>query len=485
MGGHRSEATRPSPRFLLVGALAVASLLAVACSSEPAAPAADSTPGSAPDATSDETSATEPAETNPSPGPGADADPDDPMDPATIAALDEVFDVLLAGPTPGDVAAIGETGDIRVTWILSDLLRFFQGGPIGDAAVDAAEQLTGVTFDRDRPWTSVTNQLITWDLPAPPGYLDYKRQPYLAVEPKWQPLFDDPDAAVDWRLIGWGGVLIDDAPPGGRCSRCIPALDDPAVTDAAGGDWYPDDRIVFGVVIDGEARAYPKNIMEVHEMVNDTIGGRRIGLPYCTLCGSAQAFFTDDVPGAAETPLVLRTSGLLSRSNKVMYDFVSGSYFDTFAGVAVSGPLQDAGVELEPAGVQAVTWADWKAAHPETTIVAEDGGLERVYDLDPLRGRDDDGPIFPVGEIDPRLPAQTHVLGVTLDDGTAAAFPVEAATEALADGMAVELGGVRAVRGSAGLAVETADGERLIAHQAFWFAWSQFNPDTLLWEGPG
>ena len=58
---------------------------------------------------------------------------------------------------------------------------------------------------------------------------------------------------------------------------CIPALDDPGVTDAAGGSWYPDDALVFGVVVGGEARAYPKNIMEVHEMVNDTLGGRRIG----------------------------------------------------------------------------------------------------------------------------------------------------------------------------------------------------------------
>ena len=44
------------------------------------------------------------------------------------------------------------------------------------------------------------------------------------------------------------------------------------------------------------------------------LGGRRLAIPYCTLCGSAQACFTDDVEGADEMP-VLRTSGLLSRSN--------------------------------------------------------------------------------------------------------------------------------------------------------------------------
>ena len=88
------------------------------------------------------------------------------------------------------------------------------------------------------------------------------------------------------------------------------------------GDWYHDDRPIFGVVVSSEAVAFPKHIMEVHEMVNLTVGGRRIGLPYCTLCGAAQAYLTDAVPAGITTP-VLRTSGLLSRSNKVMYDLVT------------------------------------------------------------------------------------------------------------------------------------------------------------------
>ena len=232
----------------------------------------------------------------------------------------------------------------------ADLLRFTQRGLIADTAVAAFEELTGTEVTDSLPWGQVTDLLIAWDLPAPPGYVDWKRRLFEYLEPGWAPFFDDEDAAIDWRWLSWGGVLIDDRPldavrrpcPDG----CIPALNDPAVTDAAGGDWYPDDSIVFGVVVDGEARAYPKNIMEVHEMVNDTLGGRRIGVPYCTLCGSAQAYFTDDVPDGFET-FELRTSGLLSRSNKVMYEFHTKSVFDTFTGEALSGPLQDEGVTLE------------------------------------------------------------------------------------------------------------------------------------------
>ena len=55
------------------------------------------------------------------------------------------------------------------------------------------------------------------------------------------------------------------------------------------------------------------------------------------------------------------------------------------------------------------------------------GGSVARYPDDPLRGRDDDGPIFPIGDVDPRLPVQEPVLGVISPDGTAVAFPVEEA----------------------------------------------------------
>ena len=215
-------------------------------------------------------------------------------------------------------------------------------------------------------------------------------------------------------------------------------------------------------------------------MVNLTVGGRRIGLPYCTLCGSAQAYLTDAVPAGVETP-VLRTTGLLSRSNKVMYDLVTGSAFNTFTGEAVSGPLQDAGLELEQISTVATTWGEWKAAYPDTLIVAEDGGIGRSYPDEPLGGRDLGGPIFPVGPIDPRLPVHAAVVGVIGPEG-AVAFPVEEVIAELAAGRAVSVGTVEAFADGGGLRVRAAGGEELPAHASFWFAWSQFHPDTAVWS---
>ena len=381
------------------------------------------------------------------------------------------------------IAALGRAGDPRVLWVLVDLMRF-AGYHEMSALMSAFQEATG----HDLPGhhlNEMPDRLIAWDIPAPPGYREMKGAILTLIEPAWEAFFADQDSAIDWRLVFWGGVLIDDrldASPGQFCFRCIPALDNPPVTDAAGGDWYPEERLVFGVTVNGEARAYPKNIMEVHEMVNDTLGGRRIGMPYCTLCGSAQAYFTDDVPGFQP---VLRTSGLLSRSNKLMYDVSTMSAMDTFTGRALSGPLQDADVTLTQISVVTSTWAAWKAAHRDTTIVARDAGRPGGnYPLDPLRGRDDHGPIFPVGDVDQRLPVQERVLGVIAPGGQPVAFPVANMLLALQAGEPIELAGVRVALDGSGLRGFIGDVEAA-SHEAFWFAWSQFHSDSLIWRRGG
>jgi hypothetical protein len=166
-----------------------------------------------------------------------------------------------------------------------------------------------------------------------------------------------------------------------------------------------------------------------------------------------------------------------------MYDLETKSVFDTFTGKALSGPLGEAVIVLEQVSVVSSTWGEWKEDHPDTSIIARDGGIGRVYSDDPLRGRDDDGPIFPTGPVDPRLPAVELVLGVKAPDGTPIAFPVVTVRSALQAGVAVEGNGLTVSLSGDGLVVAGPDGD-IASHEAFWFAWSQFNPDTLLWT-PG
>ena len=476
-------------RYLLALAL-----LTAACSTDSADPTTTTEPiastTTSSTSTTTTTAATEPPvlptgpiDSRNEPIPPAPVVPTTPLSDEAVSAIEGAWGSLDTFVATESILAFGSTGDPRLGWLLADLMRFIPRLDAWQAVVEAFNELAGTEISpllAEAPWRKMNDYMIAWDLEAPPGYADYKRRLFTVIEPAWEPFFENDTGDIDWRLISWGGVLIDDRALGdlGWCDRgCIAALDDPPVTDADGGDWYPDGGTVFAVELNGEARAYPKNIMEVHEMVNDTLGGRRIGMPYCTLCGAAQAFLTDEVPEGAE-PYVLRTSGLLSRSNKVMYDLNSKSMFDTFRGRALTGPLAEAGVELSQVGVVTTTWGEWKAEHPSTTIVAEDGGRGYYYPPDPLQGRDDAGPIFPVGAVDPRLPAQELVLGVFAPTGEALAFPAEAAAVTLRSGRAVDLAGVSVQLDGGGLRAVGQDGAQLPSHQAFWFAWSQFIPDT-------
>ena len=373
---------------------------------------------------------------------------------------------------------ISQSGDVRLAWLVSDLMRIAGSSGLRSALVDSADLLLKQPIDRSNGWGDTVDHLIAWDIPAPPDYLDYKRSIYTLIVPEWEKLFTEGD--IDWRHVSWGGVRIDDRAfdtTDEECN-CIPAADNPEVTDVAGADWLDDDDIVFGIEVNGEYRAYPRQIMEVREMVNDTLGDRDLGIPYCTLCGSAQAYFTDDVPEGVERP-VLRTSGLLIRSNKVMYDLNTFSVFDTFRGDAVTGPLAEKNVVLKQAGVVTTTWGQWKQAHPETTVLAEYLALGRDFDF--RNTRDANGPIFPIGDVDPRLPVQEDIVGLVTDSGDAIAFQKDSALEALEKGEKISVGNVSLVLDGGGIKAVDDKGNDLGAHQAFWFAWSQFHPDTELW----
>ncbi|MEM1274392.1 MAG: DUF3179 domain-containing (seleno)protein [Pseudomonadota bacterium] len=375
---------------------------------------------------------------------------------------------------------IAESGDPRLGWLITDMMRFTWRMSFDVQLSNAAADLLDIELQTPSRLNEITDYLIAWDIPSYPGYLDVKRTIFTNFIPGWDRIFTEGD--IDWRLVSWGGVLIDDRPydTTDDICNCIPAADNPAVISADMATWLDDDDIVFGIEVNGEYRAYPRQIMEVREMVNDTLGGRDLGIPYCTLCGAAQAYFTDGLPEGIERP-ILRTSGLLIRSNKVMYDINTYSVFDTFLGRAVTGPLQ--GLQLEQAGVVTSDWGSWRAAHPETTVLVEALALGR--DPDFRNGRDADGPIFPVGDVDPRLPVHEDIIGIVTASGTPVAFQRSTTLAALIDGADIVVENVHLELNAGGIRAIDADGNDLGSHEAFWFAWSQFHPETELWMPEG
>jgi len=409
--------------------------------------------------------------------------PDGSLGKPVVKALDAAFgDNLKSGKWGPDqtaaIATINASGDARLAWLISDLMRIASSDSLRSLLADSASQLLKIEFKDNNLWGYTTDQLIGWDIPAPPDYLKYKRNIYTLIVPEWNELFQPGD--IDWRHVSWGGVRIDNRAydTTEEPCNCIPAADNPEVTNAEDAKWLRDDDVVFGIAVNDQFRAYPRRIMEVREMVNDTLGGRDLGIPYCTLCASAQAYFTDDVPEGTDRP-VLRTSGLLIRSNKVMYDLNTFSVFDTFRGHAVTGALADKKIKLKQAGVVTTTWGDWKAAHPDTTVLAESLAMGRDFDF--RHNRDANGPIFPIGDVDPRLPVQEDIVGLVAESGNAVAFQLSKAVEKLNDGEQIKFENIQLVLDGGGVRAIGKDGEDLGGHQAFWFAWSQFYPDTKLW----
>ena len=174
---------------------------------------------------------------------------------------------------------------------------------------------------------------------------------------------------LDIRLeeITWGGVPVDG----------IPSLDHPKMITAENADYLAPDDLVFGVAINGDKRAYPLRIMGWHEMFNDTIGGVPVALAYCTLCGAGILFETQ-VEGR-DQPLIFGSSGLLYRSNKLMFDRETGSLWNQFTGQPVSGALRTSGIRLKIRPVVIATWQQWLARHPDTKVLSLDTGYERDY----------------------------------------------------------------------------------------------------------
>ena len=409
--------------------------------------------------------------------------PEGPLPEALRTAVDVAFVESMVESVWGSdqtvaLEEIAESGDPRLAWIISDLMRFVTDNGLHAALANVAFKLLGKESDVELHWGAVTDHLIAWDIPAPPDYLRAKRAIFTSIIPGWDKIFVEGD--IDWRHVSWGGVLIDDRAydTTDELCNCIPAADNPEVSSAEEATWLEDEDIVFGIAVNGEYRAYPRRIMEVREMVNDTLGGRHLGIPYCTLCGAAQAYYTDELPEGIERP-VLRTSGLLIRSNKVMYDVNTYSVFDTFLGNAVTGPLAEKKLQLEQASVVTTDWGTWKKAHPETTVLVEALALGRDFDF--RNGRDANGPIFPIGDVDPRLPVHEDVIGAITASGKPVAFQRSKALVALRQGEEIAYENVRLELEAGGIKAVGADGSDLGSHEAFWFAWSQFHPETALW----
>ncbi len=386
-------------------------------------------------------------------------------------------------------------------------------------AVSALEALTGERAGdpgtRYHDWVELVARRP--ELRPREGYAAWKAELFARIDPRYREVLLQAPARIRLEEVVWGGVPLEG----------IPALDLPRAVPADQAGYLEDGERVFGVSIGGEQRAYPLRILGWHEMVNDVVGGEPVSLSYCTLCGSGVLFGTHR-QGTA--PFTFGTSGLLYRSNKLMIDRQTGTLWSNLTGEPVLGP----GSALPVLPLTLTTWQDWRTRNPRTTVLALDRGLAERWGYDYSPGAADRkrrGVSFPAGPAGPARPdgqgasalePGAEIFAVRLRN-LAKAYPVDlvlrekVVNDRLGENPLVivgdsQSGAVRAYRSGGrtfapgsrpdelvdGTGVRWTAGEdslspsgpeafapleRIPGHQAFWFGWFSFFPESELYRG--
>ena len=120
---------------------------------------------------------------------------------------------------------------------------------------------------------------------------------------------------------------------GGPPKDGIPPIDEPVfrpVSEMA--DMDPRDPVI-GVIINGQAKAYPLSVLMWHEIANDTIGGLPVAVTYCPLCNTA-IVFERRVGGEVTT---FGVSGKLRNSDMVMYRLQTFTWCEQAVGQGILG----------------------------------------------------------------------------------------------------------------------------------------------------
>ena len=428
------------------------------------------------------------------------------------------------------LASVLEAQDTRFIPVLIEILR---GSEIGldlgidyQTSISGLESLSGQAFGAN--WPAWVEWYGGTDFAPPPGFTGWKGQLLSFIDPRFAEfLTDDAPSRIRVEEILWGGVPVDG----------IPALDQAEMIAAEEADYLQPEEPVFGVAINGDARAYPLRILDWHEMANDVVGGVPLSLAYCTLCGAAIAY--DGRASDGET-YTFGSSGFLFRSNKLMYDRQTRTLWNQMTGEPVLGELAATNVQLSLLPVVLTTWSEWHSQHPETRVLALETGFERYYLPGAAYGHyfSADDTMFPVWQRGDQLQTKDRIYALRVD-GIPKAYPLGSLVEetvvndtigdtnvvlvaargrVTVNGESLQAGEVTYDAGGEVRAFErgqetftpgptpdtvvdsqgqvwqvtedallSPDGmlaPRLSGHLAYWFGWFAFFPNTLIYEGP-
>ncbi len=266
-----------------------------------------------------------------------------------------------------------------------------------------------------------------------------------------------------------------------------PALTDPAVltmTEVEQRDAHArdpllvTDDLVIGLLVNGEARAYPLHMLHVHEIINDRIGNLAIAVTWHWPSGNAAVFSRKLLDGEAE----FGNSGLAGNGGMLIYPRSNSA-----GGEKLYSPLA-AGTALQHLPFELTTWKRWLASNPDTSVLSPVVDLKKRY----RKGSPDlyfsTSDIYFPGSPMPDaavLPHKARVLAVD-HGGDRRVYPLSWLLEASQDGRVTdELGGTTIVFDvedhPLSAVARTTNGSPVDARPALWFAWHANHPTDPLW----
>ncbi len=203
----------------------------------------------------------------------------------------------------------------------------------------------------------------------------------------------------------------------------IPPIDTPKFEPVSAASWLQDREPGALVRFNDEVRFYPLSILTRHEVVNDRYGDIPVVVTFCPLCNTAVSFDAR-VDGQA---LRFGVSGLLRKSDLVMWDDATTSLWQQITGEAVVGELAGTQLELIPTSI--VSYGDALEGFPDALSLSQDTGFGIAYGANPYQAySSSDTPFLFNEEVDPRFPALSRVVGVNLD-GNDKAYPFSLLSE--------------------------------------------------------
>lgn len=199
---------------------------------------------------------------------------------------------------------------------------------------------------------------------------------------------------------------------GGPPRDGIPAIDKPQFsTYADTKDWLGADEPVVAFIDGQDARAYPLQVLIYHEIVNDTVNDKPVTVTFCPLC-NASIVFDRTVDNQV---LDFGTTGRLRKSDLIMYDRQTETWWQQFTGEGIIGKYNKTVLTQLPS--QIVSAATFAQQYPDGLFLNRNTGFTRPYGNNPYRGYDDinNSPFLYKGPKDKRLPPMERVLSINFD----------------------------------------------------------------------